>query len=269
MIRVINLDSVSCVRDGNVILDNLNFDIEKGSFVSIIGSNGSGKSTLVKVLAGIFEYNGYININGYSLNNSNIGEIRKKVSVVLDDMDNMFIGETVCDELAVSLNNLGEDELYIGKRVMEVARLFEIEDILNKSVMDITNSQRQKVFIAEALMSYPDIVIIDDCMHQLCTYDKKLVFKILNKYKKEKKLTIIMVSHDMEDVINSDRVIVMNKGRVAMDGSAVSVFKEKDKLFKLGIKIPFVIELSLRLMDKGIVNHVYLDMRKLVDDIWK
>lgn len=269
MIRIINFDGVSYSKEGKVILDNLNFSIEKGSFVSIIGGNGSGKSSLVGVLAGINKYSGYINVDGYFLSDDYIHEIRKKVSVVLDDVSNMMIGATVCDEISLKLNNLGMDEFEIGKRVLEFARLFKIEDILNKGIDSITNSERQKINVVVALINYPDVVVLDDCLHQLSVSDKKIVFEVLNRYKKEKKMTVIMVTHDMEDVIGSDRVIVLNCGKVVMDGSVIRVFKKRDKLFSLGIRVPFVIDLSLRLMDKGIVNHVYLDMRKLVDGIWK
>ena len=82
-------------------------------------------------------------------------------------------------------------------------------------------------------------------------------------------MTIIMITHDMEDIMDSDRIIVMDKGKIVMDGTVVSVFKKYSKLFNLGIKVPFVIDLSLRLMNKGVLSHVYLDMGKLVDDLWK
>lgn len=269
MRHIINFDNVSYVRNGKFILNELTFSIEKGTFVSIIGGNGSGKSTLVKVLAGLVSYDGYININGYSLNSDNIKNVRKKVGVVLSDMDNFLIGETVSDELVISLENLGKDSDYVARRLNDIANMFNIYNILNKNIRDLTNSEKQMVFIASALISLPDILIIDDCMHQLLVKDRRLVLEILKKYKKEKNMTIIMITHDMEDIMDSDRIIVMDKGKIVMDGTVVSVFKKYSKLFNLGIKVPFVIDLSLRLMNKGVLSHVYLDMGKLVDDLWK
>ena len=266
---IINFDGVSYAKGGKVILNNLNFDIERGSIVSIIGPNGCGKSSLVSVLAGLYEYNGYIAMNGYYLNKDNMRDIRRFTSVLLDDINNLPVTEIVGDELSVGLNNLGENDLDINKRVMDVARLFKIDNILNRGIKTITNSERVKVFLASSIVTNPDILIIDDCLHQLSVVDKKLVFDIFKKYNKNNNLTIIMVTHNMEDTLYSDRVILLDKGNVVMDDSPIHVFKDKEKLANYGIKIPFVIELSLKLLNKGVVNHVYKDMGKLVDDIWK
>lgn len=269
MVRIINLDGVSLAKNGKVVLNNLSFSVEKGSFVSIIGGNGSGKSSLINVLSGVEDYNGYININGYSLDEDNIGEIRKNVSVLLSGMDSQFIQETVMDELVFSLENLGWDKELIKKRLDEIVKIFDMRNILNVSPWELNNSQRQKLLIACALISSPDILIIDGCMHQLSVRDKAFIFDILNGYKKNKKLTVIMSLNNIEDAVNFDRVVVLDKGKIVMDGSTISVLKNKSKLYELGVGLPFVMDFSLRLMDKGIVNHVYLDIRKLVDDIWR
>ena len=269
MENIVNLDGVSYSKDGKIILSNLTFDIVKGNFVSIVGSNGSGKSTLINILAGICDYNGYIAINGYYLNKRNMKNIRSCVSVLFDDINNLAVGEFVSDELSIGLNNLGVDELKISKMVIDIAKKFKIENILNNGVFNISNSERVKMFLASALITNPSILIMDDCLHQLSVSDKRLVLDILKDYNKNKKLTVIMVTNNMEDTYVSDRIIVLNKGSVVMDGTPLSVFKQKDKLFSYGVKIPFIIDLSLRLMDMKIINHVYVDMRKLVDDIWK
>ena len=269
MENIINFDGVSYAKGGKVLLNNLNFDIERGSIVSIIGSNGSGKSTLVNILAGLCEYNGYIAMNGYYLNKSNMKDIRRFTSVLLDEINNFPVTEIVSDELSVGLNNIGEDELSISKKVLNIARLFKIDNILNRGIKTITNSDRVKVFLASALVTDPDILIIDDCLHQLSVADKRIVFDIFKKYNKKNNLTIIMVTHDMEDTLISDRVILLDKGIVIMDDSPIRLFKDKEKLANYGVKIPFVVDLSLRLMKKGIVNHIYLDIGKLVDDLWK
>ena len=269
MDSIINFDGVSFVIDGKVLLDNLSFDIKKGEFVSIIGGNGSGKTTFVNVLAGLTNYTGYIDINGYYLTEENINQIRRSISFVFDDINNVNVTECVSDEISVGLNNLGIDEFSISKRVVDIAKEFRIYNILNNDFSSISNSNKVKVFLAASLISNPDILVIDDCLHQLSVRDKELVFNILKRYNKEKKLTIIMVTHNMNDVLLSDRVIVFNKGKVVSSGTPQSVFKEKDKLNKCGLEVPFMIEFSLKLMDKDIIKHVYLDMGKLVDAIWK
>lgn len=269
MIRVINCDNVNCCYGNKILLRDLNFSIEKGSFVSVIGNNGSGKSTLVKILGGLIPYNGYINVNGYSLDKSNIYNIRKSVKIILGDMDNYFVGNTVLDELVVSLENMGESRSDIKRKLDNIVKEFELDNILERNIYDLTNSERQIVSVASALIQDIDILIMDDCLNQLNVKDKSRILDIISDYKKKKKLTVIMVTHDMESVLYSDRIMVLNDGKLVMDGSAVSILKQRDKLLELGIGSTFVVDLSVKLLEKGVVNHVYLDMRKLVDRLWK
>ena len=269
MESIINFDGVSYSKEGKIILNNLTFDVEKGNFISIVGANGSGKSTLVNILAGIIPYNGYIAVNGYYLHKRNMKDIRKIVSVIFDDINSLTVGEFVSDELSVGLNNLGVDELKISKKVIDIAKKFEIDNILNNGVFNISNSERVKMFLAAALVTKPSVLVMDDCLNQLSVSDRKLVLDVLKNYNKRDKLTIIMVTNDMEDTYVSDRIIVLDKGSIAMDGTPLNVFKQKDKLSSYGIKSPFLIDLSLRLIEKKVIDHVYVDMGKLVDDLWK
>ncbi len=269
MESIINFDNVSYSVDGKNILNNLSFNIKKGEFVSIIGANGSGKSTLVNILAGLINYDGYIDINGICLNKANIYNVRKNVSIVLDDINNVNVCVSVSDEISVGLNNLGVNEFSISKKVVDIAKEFKIYEILNRDFDKISNSNKVKVFLASALITNPSVLILDDCLHQLSVKDRELVFNILKKYNKESKLTILMVTHNMNDTLYGDRVIVLDKGSVMFSGTPRSVFKNKEKLYDCGIELPFMIDFSLKLIDKDIISHVYLDMRKLVDDIWK
>ena len=269
MLNVLNISNVSVENNNNLILKNISFSIDRGSFVSIVGPNGSGKSTLIKMLSGLITYSGYVNIYGYVLDSININDIRQGMAVVMDDIDNQFMGETVFDDLIFNMENLRYSKEEIEKKVEYISELFNLKDILNNDVRYITNSQRQILSIAASLSTDPSILLLDDCLHQLSVKDKKMIFNILKKYRKDKKITIIMITHDMSDVLYSDRVIVLNNGNIVSDGSVTSVFKNRDLMNKNGLEIPFVIDLSLRMMDKGIINHIYLDMGKLVKDLWR
>ena len=269
MLNGLNISNVSVENNNNLILKNISFSIDRGSFVSIVGPNGSGKSTLIKMLSGLITYSGYVNIYGYVLDSININDIRQGMAVVMDDIDNQFMGETVFDDLIFNMENLRYSKEEIEKKVEYISEVFNLKDILNNYVRYITNSQRQVLSIAAALSTDPSILLLDDCLHQLSVKDKKMIFDILKKYRKEKKLTIIMVTNDMRDVLYSDRVIVLNNGSIVSDGSVSHVFKNRDLMNKNGLEIPFVIDLSLRLMDKGIISHIYLDMGKLVNDLWR
>lgn len=269
MIRVINFDNVNCCCGNKILLRNLNFSVEKGSFVSIVGETGSGKSTLVKVMAGLLPYNGYININGYCLDSDNIYNIRKNVRVVFGDMDSYFVGNTVYEELDVGLENMGTAREKIKKDIDKVVKEFGLESIVSKEIVSLTNSEKQMVSLASALVCNPSILIMDDCLNKLSSLELKRVLDIICDYRKKKKLTVIMVTHNMESVLCGNRVIVLNDGKVVMDGSTVSVLKQRDKLVKFGVGSTFCADMSIKLLNKGVINHIYLDMEKLVDRLWK
>ena len=146
---------------------------------------------------------------------------------------------------------------------------FNLNNILNKKVSNLTNSEKQKVAIASIMIYKPKIIILDDCINQLTRIEKDKLFEILKQYKKKYKITIILVTHDLEDTINSDRIIVLDKGKIVLDDTPFKVYKKYDKIKSLGFKLPFMIELSLKLMNLNLIDHIYLDKEKLVNDLWK
>ena len=269
MRNVINVSNVSVMYEDKVVIRNVSFDISSNSFVAIVGLNGSGKSTLIKVMAGLIKYNGYININGYVMDDINVNNIRQGMAVVMDDIESQFMGETVFEDLIFNMENLMYSDKDIEKRVEYISELFGLKDLLDVEVKYISNSERQLVSIAASLMASPSILLLDDCFHQLSVKDKRRVLNILKKYRKDNKISIIMVTHNMDDVMYADRVMVINKGEIISDGSVISTFKNRSLMEKNGLKVPFVIDLSMKLMDRGVIDHVYLDMGKLVRDLWK
>ena len=270
MMRVINVDDVTVVKNSSIILNNISFDVEMGSFVSIIGNNGSGKSTLIRTLVGLEKYNGYININGYYLDKEGIYDIRKGVSVIFDDMYQKLLGNTVWDNLVTSLVHLGKNDDYINKQVADICNIFNIDDgILNKKMVLLDNGLRQKILVAAAIISKPSILLLDDCLHQLNVKDKEMVINILNKYRKDNKMTIIMTTNDMEDILYSNNVIGLDKGKIIFNSTVKNLYKYKSKIEECGLSLPFIMDLSYRLMDKDIIDNIYVDKRKLVDVLWK
>lgn len=244
-------------------------EIEKNTLISLIGPNGSGKSTLIKAMIGYIKTKGYINVDNYYVDDRNIKEVRKTFGVVFDRINDNLVGETVLDNLTFTLNNLQYDEEEIKYLLKEVCDNFNLNNILNKKVSNLTNSEKQKVAIASIIICKPKIIILDDCINQLTRIEKDKLFEILKQYKKKYKTTIILVTHDLEDTINSDRIIVLDKGKIVLDDTPFKVYKKYDKIKSLGFKLPFMIELSLKLMNLNLIDHIYLDKGKLVDDLWK
>lgn len=269
MSNIIKIEKLNFKYKDKQVFNNLDLNIEKGSFISVIGPNGSGKSTLIKILTGLLlNYNGYINVDGYNLNEFYLKEIRRKIGVVFDNPDNHFVGETVIDDLAFSLENLQYQKEDITNSINEIVKIFKIKDILYEEPRNLTNSQKQKVAIAGSLIFNPKILILDESLHQLTPVDKKEILGILKKYQKERNLTIIMITHNLENTLYSDRIVVLNEGQIYLDGTLEEVYSQKERLSKLKLNLPFMIKLSYRLQEEGIIENIYTDPKALMEDLW-
>jgi len=265
---IIKISNLNFKYDDVDIFENFNFNIEKNTFVSIIGSNGSGKSTLIKILCGLLSYEGYINVDNMYLNKENIKKIRTKIGYINDHIDNQFLGETVLDNLVYNIENLCYSKEEIKKQLEKITKIFKLQKLLNKQPNELTNSQKQVVNIASNLIHEPKIILIDEGLHQLNIEDKNLIFNILNKLKKEKKMTIILVTHNIEDTITSDKVVVLDKGKIILENSPIAVFEQEKKLKQIGINPPFIIKLSNKLKDNNLISEITCSKEKLVDMLW-
>ena len=269
MFNVICLDNVSLAMNNKMLFSNLNLEIASGSFVSIIGNNNSGKSSFVKLLAGFLEYRGYININGYSLDDENISFIRKGVSVVFSDDCIEFSNFLVYDVLSLELVHMGFDRKIIDKKVSEVSSKFLLDDILYVQMGEISESKQNLVMVLSSVLSGSNILIMDDCFDKIIDKDKNKLVKYLKKLRKTDNLTVLMTTHDMENVLYCDKVIVLDDGKKLYDDNVRRLFEERQVLKKLNIEVPFVVELSYRLIENGRISNICLDERKLVDELWK
>lgn len=254
-------------NDDKYIFRDFNLDIDAGSFVCIIGKNASGKSTLAKILGGIYRALGYINIDGYLLNDIYVKKIRRSLSICFDNAEAHFIGETVFDDLAFSLENLGYSPDEINNLVVGIAKKFKIDNILSLSSNDISASLREKVMIASSLIYNPKVLLLDESIHKLNPSDKKIVFKVLDEYRRKNKLTIILVTHNLEDTLSSDRIIVLDRGSIVLDGNPCDIYKD-DKLEKMGFNLPFVVKLSHNLMLYDLLDRVYFNDEEVMKKLW-
>ena len=151
--------------------------------------------------------------------------------------------------------------------IANIAKKFKIDHILEESPDKLTNSEKEKIAIASAIIHNPKILLLDESIHKLNINDKKLVFRILKDYQKEKGLTIILITHNLEDTLDSDRIIVLDKGKIILDNTKENIYKD-DKLEKLGFKLPFIIKLSHNLMLYDLIEKIYFDEKELVDKLW-
>jgi energy-coupling factor transport system ATP-binding protein len=269
MSEIIKISNLSFRYQNKIIFDNFNLSIKEGEWLSIVGPNGSGKSTLVKILVGLLSTDDAIIIDGLSLNKDNIKAIRKKIGIVFENVDDSFIGETVADDIAFTLENIACDSKEIKKKVLEIATLFKIENILDKEPHLLSGGEKQKVAVAAALVTNPSILIIDDALEMIDDKSRKDIVDAISKLHKDMGLTIITVTHSLEETYESNRMVVISDGKVMVEGPTLEVLKE-DRIFnRIGIEVPFMVDLSLKLILYGLIDHVILNMDEMVNALWK
>lgn len=269
MDSIISLKNINFYYKDKEIFKDFNLEIEKGSFTTIIGTNGSGKSTLVRIILGLLVCEGEIIINNNILNNENLKNIISKIGVVFENPDDQFVAETVMDDIAFSLENMNIEAKEIKSRINKISKLIGINDILEREPHSLSGGEKQLVALASALVTDPDILILDEAFTMIDTIDREKIYKILEKLNKISKITIINITHDMDEILYGKNLIVIDKGNIVLNGPKEYVFLEEKTFNKLGLKLPFMVELTTKLEYYGLIDHLVFDMEELVDLLWK
>ncbi|MEG0021800.1 MAG: ATP-binding cassette domain-containing protein [Bacilli bacterium] len=269
MDSIISLKNINFYYKDKEIFKDFNLEIEKGSFTTIIGTNGSGKSTLVRIILGLLVCEGEIVINNNILNNENLKNIISKIGVVFENPDDQFVAETVMDDIAFSLENMNIEAKEIKSRINKISKLIGINDILEREPHSLSGGEKQLVALASALVTDPDILILDEAFTMIDTIDREKIYKILEKLNKISKITIINITHDMDEILYGKNLVVIDKGNIVLNGPKEYVFLEEKTFNKLGLKLPFMVELTTKLEYYGLIDHLVFDMEELVDLLWK
>ena len=269
MDNIIKLKNMSFCYRNKIIFKNFDLDIEKGKFIHIVGPNGSGKSTLVKILLGLIKAEGYINIYRMNICEDNLMDIRRNIGVVFENVDNTFVGETVVDDIAFSLENLQYTQKTIDDKIKKISEYLKIEELLEKNPHYLSGGEKQLVALASALVTDPKILILDEALTMLDGVEKDNVLKLLKKLVKEKKITVINVTHDMEDTVYGDKIIVLDRGKLIFNDDKEKVYKEEKRLKRIGLELPFMVDLSNKLRYYGLVDEDILNMNAMVNHLWK
>lgn len=265
--KIIKVNNMSFKYEDNYLFKDFNLEIDESTFTSIIGMNGSGKSTLVKILIGLYKAEGYITVDGYLLNEQFMKKIRRIFSVCFSNSETHFIGETVKDDLAFTLENLEYFNDEMESLIEGISKKFKIDSILDKEPSLLTESEKVKVAIASSMIHKPKILLLDETIEKLNVADKKLIFKLLKEYQKKEKLTIILITHNLEDTLLSDRIIVLNDGKIIKDGSKEEIYND-DYLEKKGFELPFIVKLSQNLMLYDLLDKVYFEEKEVMNRLW-
>ena len=253
-------------------LNDLDLSINRGEFVAILGHNGSGKSTLAKLLNGqIFPTSGDILICGMNTkDDKRIWEIREKCSMVFQNPDNQMVATTVENEVAFGPENLQVKNPELRKRVDEAIRLVGMQDYVKKSPSELSGGQKQRVSIAGVIAMLSDCIIFDEPTAMLDPKGRADVMNIIHDLNKKYKKTVVHITHYMEEAALADRIIVLNKGKKALEGSAREVFSNVKEMKKLGLTVPQVTEIAYELEKEGYeFEKLPLNIEEFLELVWK
>lgn len=234
-------------------VENVSLDIFQGEFVALVGHNGSGKSTLAKLLnALLLPRSGKIEVFGMDTSDKkNLFEIRKSVGMVFQNPDNQMVASIVKEDVAFGPENIGIPQKEIVTRVNDALDAVGMAEYADRSPHKLSGGQKQRIAIAGALAIQPKVLVLDESTAMLDPSGRREVIEIAKKLNKEKNMTIILITHFMEEVLYSDRVIVLNDGEIAMTGSPKDIFKREDELNKIGLRVPRAVELARKLNSAG------------------
>lgn len=254
-------------NDSKEVLKNISFNIEKGSYTTIIGHNGSGKSTLARLLVGLLvAKSGTINIDGMLLNEENVYKIREKLGIVFQNPDNQFIGSTVRDDIAFGLENRLVPSEDMEEIIVKYANEVGLSDYLDKEPSNLSGGQKQRVAIAGVLAMKPDIIIFDEATSMLDPKGKADIKSLMRMIHEDGHFTIISITHDIEEVLQASDCIVLNKGEIFMHDTPSNVFKHPNELRKIELDIPFNLKVKEALINNGLkVKNDDLD--KIVEEL--
>ena len=253
------------------VLKDVSLDINEGEYVSIVGPNGCGKSTLCKLLIGLLEKNsGDIIIEGLTLNEKNLQDIRKKVAIVFQNPDNQFIGATVEDDIAFSLENQNTPRDEMVSKVKEYAQKVGMEEFLNKEPSYLSGGQKQRVAIADALVRNPNILILDEATSMLDPSGKEDILNLVKKCREENpKLTVISITHDIEEAYLSDRIILLYDGEIVLSCLPSELFDNVEVINKYNLAVPFIVQLKKKCQETGYKVNNDDSLEKIGEMIWQ
>ncbi len=253
------------------VLNDVSLAIEKDEWITIIGANGSGKSTLVKTLNGLnVPEKGTVCIDGLELNEENIWTIRQKVGMVFQNPDNQFVGSTVQDDVAFGLENLGMPREEMIVRIGDALRRVGMENFKRMEPSRLSGGQKQRVAIASVLALRPEIIVLDEATSMLDPKGREEVMQTVKAIKEESQMTVISITHDINEAAQADRIFIMDQGRIQYVDRPEEIFKLGEELIDLGLTVPFVEQLKNELSQRGLdVPEEYMTEERLVEWLWK
>lgn len=234
-------------------ISDLSFEIKKGQWVAIVGHNGSGKSTLAKLLCAVnFATKGQIIIDDQVIDVQNVEHVRQRVGIVFQNPDNQFVGATVEDDIAFGLENQGIEYEEMHQRVDDALVKVKMQDFKHAEPSKLSGGQKQRVAIASVIALRPNLIILDEATAMLDPEGRQEIIDVIYQLRQENNLTVISITHDLEEAARADHVLVMNKGQKFAEGTPQEVFSLGQQLVDLGLDLPFEYRLQQSLIAHGL-----------------
>lgn len=252
-------------------VEDVSFSVKKGEWLALVGHNGSGKSSIAKLLNGLlFPEKGLIKVGNFILSENNIWSIRKLIGMVFQNPDNQFVGATVQDDVAFGLENQAVPHDEMVERVNSALNEVGMQMYATHEPIRLSGGQKQRVAIAGVIALSPAVIILDEATSMLDPQGREEVMETIRLLRERNQITVISITHDLDEVLFADRVIVMNDGHIHQTGTPNEVFQDTAEMKKIGLGVPFIIQLQERLAALGVKKEeVVLSEGELMEQLWK
>lgn len=257
-------------KESRNAVENVSFAVQEGEWIAIVGHNGSGKSTVAKLMNGLlYPQQGDVRILRQPLSEENLWESRSQMGMVFQNPDNQFVGATVQDDVAFALENNGVPFEEMVERVHAALDQVKMGDFLDHEPHHLSGGQKQRVAIAGALALKPKLLILDEATSMLDPQGRVEVLQTVQTLRAETGLTVLSITHDLEEAMLADRVLFMNDGKKFAEGTPAEIFTLGDKLVEFGLDLPFAMKLSKLLQKEGVpLMGQHMTEEELVNDLW-
>lgn len=269
MANAVDINNLSFeYEEGAKTIDQISFSVPKGSYTVVLGHNGSGKSTIAKLIIGLLEpKTGDITVDGIHLDEEHLYDVREKVGIVFQNPDNQFIGSTVRDDIAFGLENLCVPTEDMEDIIQTYAKKVNMTEFLDHEPTKLSGGQKQRVAIAGILAMHPSIIILDEATSMLDPRGKIEINNLVHELNQTQNMTILSITHDIEEAALSDHVILLDNGHIIDEGTPEKVLTQKEVLERIGLDVPFAYKISKKLHDSGYPIKPIINKEKLVKEL--
>lgn len=253
------------------VINQLNLSIEQNEKVAIIGKNGSGKSTIAKLISGLLVHEtGDIFVESEQLTHGNLLDIRKKIGMVFQNPENQFVGMTVKEDIAFGLENQGVEREVMLKKIDSILEQVSMSDYIDTEPQHLSGGQKQRIAIASAMVLEPKILILDEATSMLDPVGRKEMMTLVETLHERNPFTLLMITHELNEAVLADRIIVLDQGKVVLNGSPRELFSQQfESLEKLGFPAPYTIQLAKGLEGNGFSSDFFpLNQEELISALW-